>query len=553
MKKRVLILGVLFVLLFLFTTYAESRIKRGGIVTITSSKQGVLIKNFNPFSPKALYSTFGCFYETLIFANSYTGKIEPWLAQSYFWSDDLKTLTFKIRKNIQWNDGKPLTADDVIFTLSLGKKDKALDKAGIWKQGLVDVKKIDSHTVSFVFNNLNTVILPQIGNIYIVPRHIWKFVKDPSKWTGNDQPVGTGPFIFDKKSFTTQSFRLKTNPLYWQKGEDGKPLPYIDGIQFISATGNAQASMKIVSGQVDWGTYNIPNIERIFRRRDPKHNHYWLPGGSFVYLNLNNGKLPFSNVNLRKAVFQAINPKEITRIMNSGAIPASQSGVNKGYLSWVPKAAEKYALAYDPEAAVKRIEKEGYKKNSRGIYEKDGRELSFKIYVPTGWNDWITAIEAVNSQLLKVGIEGKVTQNAWPSPFFDNIRTGAYVISIDYASAGFSPYFQYNNILPSRHWAPIGENASKHSQVRYKNPDVDKKMAQYSKTADPEEQLRLMGEVLTAVMRDTPLVPLFNNPIWFEYSTRRFTGWPNEKNPYTAPKTSGMDKMPVLLNIRRVK
>jgi peptide/nickel transport system substrate-binding protein len=334
-------------------------------------------------------------------------------------------------------------------------------------------------------------------------------------------------------------------------GKDSKPLPYIDGIQIIGATGNAQGSMRVIAGEVDWGTYNIANIEKVFKQRDPENNHYWLPGGSIVYLNLNNGKEPFSNPDLRKAIFQAIDPVEVTRIMNSGALPASQAGVNKGYLGWVPKAAQKHALSYNPAEAMKRIEAQGYTKNSKGIYEKEGKTLSFDVYVPTGWNDWITAVDVVCNQLRKVGIEGRVTQNAWPSPFFDNIKTGAYDISIDYASAGFSPYYQYNNILPSRHWAPIGENSStKHSQVRYKNTDVDMKMAEYSKTADSEEQVELIGDVLTAVMRDTPLVPLFNNPTWFTYSTRRFVGWPNEDNPYVAPKTSGMDKLMIYLSIQ---
>jgi len=553
MKKLTCITFMLLALCLTLSAHVFSEVKRGGTVHVTTSKQGVLVKNFNPFSPKALYPTFGCFYETLVFANAYTGDVSPWLAESYSWSEDLKTLTFSLRKNITWNDGRPFTADDVIYTLNLAKSDKALDKAGIWKQGLVNVIKTNNHEVSFIFDTLNTTILPQVGSIYIVPKHIWSKIDDPSKWTGNETPVGTGPFSFDKGTFTAQSFRLKKNPSYWQMGEDGKPLPYIDGVQYIGATGNAQASMKIITGKVDWGTYNIANIEKVYKQRDPEHNHYWLPGGTFVYLNLNNGKAPFSNVNLRKAVFKAINPQEITTIMNSGAIPANQAGVNKGYVSWIPESAESYALTYNPAESMTLIEKEGYKKNKKGIYEKDGQPLFFDIYVPTGWNDWVTAVDVVCSQLLKVGIEGKVTQNAWPSPFFDNIKTGAYDISIDYAGAGFSPYYQYNNILPSRHWAPIGENASKHSQVRYKNSDVDRKMDQYSKTADTKEKVSLMGEVLTAVMRDTPLIPLFNNPTWFQYSTRRFTGWPNEENPYTAPKTDGMAKMPVFLNIRPVK
>jgi peptide/nickel transport system substrate-binding protein len=551
MKKMLFTFTVSVILTVLFSTQAFAGVKRGGVVRVTSSKQGVLVKNFNPFSPKALFSTFGCIYETLIFPNSYSGEITPWLAESYSWSDDLKTLTFTLRNNIRWNDGKRFSADDVVFTLNLGKKDKALDIAGIWKQDLLEVKKVDSKTVAFVFDNINTTILPQMNSIYIVPQHIWKSIEDPSKWTGNDKPVGTGPFMFEEGSFTSQSFKLKKNPKYWRMGEDKKPLPYIDGIQIVSATGNAQGSMMVISGEVDWGTYNIPNIEKVYKKRDPKNNHYWLPGGGIVYLNLNNGKEPFSNVNLRKAVFQAVDPVEVTRIMNTGAVPASQAGVNKGYLNWIPQEAGKYELAYDTSKAMKLIEGEGYKKNEKGIYEKDGKPLSFDIYIPTGWNDWITAGEVICNQLKKIGIEGKVTQNAWPSPFFDNIKTGNYDISFDYASEGFSPYHQYNNILPSRYWAPVGkESSGRHSHVRYKNETVDKKMEEFSRTADEKKKVELIGEVLLAVMRDTPFVPLFNNPTWFTYTTRRFVGWPNENNPYVAPKTNGMDKLMVYLKLQ---
>jgi peptide/nickel transport system substrate-binding protein len=69
-----------------------------------------------------------------------------------------------------------------------------------------------------------------------VPEHIWRGVKDPLHWTGNTLPVGTGPFLLEKGSFTQYSFRLKRNPEYWQIGNDGQPLPYIGGIQYISAS-----------------------------------------------------------------------------------------------------------------------------------------------------------------------------------------------------------------------------------------------------------------------------------------------------------------------------
>jgi peptide/nickel transport system substrate-binding protein len=529
---------------------AKGSVRRGGIVNVTSTKQGVLIKNFNPFSPNALQSTFGCFYETLVFANEYSGEVTPWLAERYSWSEDLKSLEFHLRKDVKWNDGEAFDADDVIFTLELAKGDKALDKAGIWNQGLVDVKKIDAYTIDFTFEEVNTTVLPQMASLYIMPEHIWASVDNPSEWTGNENPVGTGPFVFDEGSFTEQSYRLKRNPLYWQLGEDGKPLPYIDGVQYVGATGNAQAQMKIISGEVDWGAYFLANIDETYVKRDPDHNHYWLPEGNIVYLNLNNGKEPFSNRNVRRALAMAIDQKEITTIMNSGAVPAGQAGVKTGYLSWVPEDAESFRLSFDPDAAVRLLESEGYAKNAKGIMEKDGKALSFELYVPTGWTDWITAVETVSNQLKEIGIDARVNQAAWPSPFLDNITTGNYDISIDYVNSGFSPYYQYNNILPSRHWAPVGEDATGHSQVRYRNEKLDQAFSAYRRTADKNEQLGYIHTILSAVMEDTPLVPLFFNPTWYEYSTRNFTGWPKADDPYTVPKTAGMDKMPVFLNLQ---
>ena len=537
-----------------FTTInASTPVKRGGFVHVISAKQGVLIKNFNPFSPKLLHPTLGCFYEPLVFANTYKGEVFPWLAKSFAWSKDLKTITFQLHDFVKWNDGTPFTADDVLFTLSLGKNNRALDREGIWKKGLASVEKLGRHSVAFTFETVNTAILPSIGGIYIVPKHIWQSVENPSTWTGNENPVGTGPFMFDTGSFTEQSYRLKRNPGYWQRGRDGKPLPYIDGIQYIGATGNSQLAMKMISGEIDWGNVFIANIDRLFVGRDPIHHRYWLPEGNMVYLNLNNAKAPFDSVKVRRAFAMAINQKEITTIMASGALPADLSGVKRGYRHWIGEKAKRHALSYDPDGARKMLEQEGYRKNADGIYERDGVALSFDLYVPTGWTDWITAVDTIRSQLSKISVSARVTQVAWPSPFLTNIQKGRYDISIDYVSSGFSPYYQYGFILPGRHWAPVGKDASGHSQVRYRNPEVDKAFAAFARTADAAERQKQMDVVLTAVLRDTPLIPLFFNPTWFQYSTKRFVGWPDQDNPYVAPKTWGMAKIPVFLNLQPVR
>jgi len=71
--------------------------------------------------------------------------------------------------------------------------------------------------------------------------------------------------------------------------------------------------------------------------------------------------------------------------------------------------------------------------------------------------------------------------------------------------------------------------------------------------SDKERQKELINVIVGEFLKDSPMVPLFFNPVWFEYSTENFTGWPSEDNPYTAPSTAGMSKMPVFLNLEPVE
>ncbi|NMB02840.1 MAG: ABC transporter substrate-binding protein [Firmicutes bacterium] len=553
-KSRLIVLVVtLLVVALAVPVFSNETVRRGGIVKVTEGRQGVLVKNFNPFSPNALQTTLGHFYETLLVSNNYTGQILPWLAKGYEWGEDLTTLTLFLEENVYWNDGEKFDADDVLFTFNLAKSNAALDRSGIWQQGLLAVEKLDDYTVRLTFDSVNVPILTRVAEVYMVPEHIWAHIENPSEWTGNENPVGTGPFMFVDGSFSEFSYSLTRNPNYWQIGADGQPLPYIDGVQYIGATGNEQAAMKIINGEVDWGGYFIANIDQLYVAANPEHNHYWLPEGNIVYLSLNNDVEPFNNANVRRAVAMAIDQEEITMIMDSGAQPADSSGVKRGFLHWVSDEARALDPGFDPAGAIALLEAEGYRRNSAGIMEKDGVELSFDLYVPTGWSDWIIATDVISEQLAAIGINARVAQRAWPSPFMDNLINGDYQMSMGYATSGSSAFFQSDNILHSRHYAPVGQAAASHSQVRYRNPIVDEALDAFRRSTDSEEQAELMSKVIYEFMKDTPMVPLFFNPVWFQYSTRNFTGWPNADNPYVDPQAAGMGKMLIFLNLQPVK
>jgi len=547
MTKKIF-LAVLIVALVISGTLFAEEIKRGGYVRMTPMKQGVLVQNFNPFSPNSLEAVVGCFYETLIYYNPMTGETVPWLAESYEWADDLLSVTFDLRNGVQWNDGEPFTAEDVLFTARLGKENKALDTSGIWSQGLKRVESSSADSVTFHFEEVNTTILEYFSNVFIVPKHIWSKVDDPLTWTGNKNPVGTGAFIYKEGSFTELSYTLDSNPDYWKLGEDGKPLPYIDGIKFISTT-NEQVGFKLANDEYDWAGYFVANIDEVYVKSDPEHHKYWLPEGNLVFLNLNNLKAPFDDPEVRRAIAYALDPAEITRIMASGAVPANISGLQSQFLDLADPALDEFGVVYDPDYARMILEDAGWEMNNNDIFEKDGEEMSFKLYTPTGWTDWVTACEVISSQLKEAGIEAVVTQAAWPSPYKDNLYTGNYRMCMGISVTGTNPHYQYTRWMHSENWAPLGERTANYYGMRYKNPVIDEALEAYKKETDPEKQAEWMKIAVAEFLEDIPSVPLFFNPVWFEYNTIRFVGWPNADNPYALPRPGGMHKLPVLFNI----
>lgn len=544
MKKGLLLAAA--ILMAAAVGLGAETVKRGGILKMTPAKQGVLIANFNPFSPAALESTVGCIYETLIYFNYANGSANSWLAESWQWSTDLKSIVFTIRKDVKFNDGSPMTPDDVVFSAMLGKTNKALDTSGLWSEGLQSVTA-KGNTVTFAFDSVNVTTLEKFGSLIIVPAKIWSKVADPVTWTGNSNPVGTGPFMLDPASFTEQSYKLVRNPAYWQKGADGKSLPYIDGILYVSTT-NEQIGFQLLTGAYDWAAYSLPNADD-YVKADPANNHYWFPEGNLVFLYLNNLKAPFDNVNVRKAFAYAISQKDITRKMSPSPVPSDMSAVKKSFSDIAKQGMTKYNITQNVTKAKQLLQAEGYKLNANGIFEKDGKPLSFKCYVPTDWTDWVGAAETAAGQLKDIGVELIITQEAWPDPYQTSLELGKYEMAISFITTGSNPEYEFDRWMNSSKFAPLGEKAVVFSNMRYKNDLIDKNIAAYRSEPDPKKQAAYMSAVVEQFMKDTPCVPLFFNPTWFEYSTRNFVGWPSIDDPYAWPIVTGLQKTPILLKL----
>ena len=502
--------------------------KAGGSTTVTiSNEQGTTWTcGFNPFNSDVNPESVGPVYEELTFVNGLkSGQATDWLAQSYAWSNQNKTLTFTIRKGVKWQDGKPLTADDVLFTFNLIKKNPGLDLNAAWSV-LKDVKQ-NGNKITFDFKTQAVPYFYYIADqTPIVPQHIWSTIKNPVTYK-DSHPIGSGPFKMS--SCSPQVIKYTKNSSYWQKG-----MPAIETVYYPAFTSNDPANQQLASGKAQWGSQFIPNIKTYYSKKSAD-NHYWFPPTVNVSIFINQKDPILKDVAVRKAMAYAIDRQKVSEVGEYGYEPAAnQTGiVTPTFSSWLdPKLAHVYD--YNPQKAIQTLQAAGYTKKGGVFYTPDGKPLSFRILNIGGYSDWVASVQVIQNELKQVGI--KITPENLSSTTYDaDNYAGKFQLSYNgNESGGPAPYYELRQELYSKNSAPIGKNASTNWE-RYENPAVDTLIDSYAATADPAKQHAIVKQLEQVMVRDVPIIPVTEGVDWYQYNTKSLTGWVTPGNPYAQP------------------
>ncbi|WP_437937271.1 ABC transporter substrate-binding protein [Sorangium sp. So ce341] len=502
--------------------------KGAAMVTISREQQASWVRNFNPLLAEGnvRFPTVAGIYEPMLIYNTMKSEYTPWLATSYAWSDGNKRLTFTIRPKVAWSDGQPFSAKDVAFTFELLKKHPALDLSGVWK--FIDaVAAKDGATVEFTLKRPYVPGLSYIGHQPIVPEHTWKDVADPVTYA-NENPVATGPFT-EVKVFQNQVYELGKNPNYWQAGK-----PAVDGIRFPAYPGNDQISLALTNGEIDWAGAFVPDIDKVFVAKDPANHHYWFPlVGGTATLYPNTTKKPFDDVRVRKAISMGIDRAQIVKIAaNNYTQPADATGLDDSYDRFRNEKAVAAGdwVKLDVERANQLLDEAGYAKGADGIRAKDGKPMRFEINVVTGWSDWVRAVQIIAQNLKQLGIDATLKTYDF-SAFFEALQKGTFDMSMGWTTVEPTPYNFYRDLMSAELLKPVGE-VSARNWHRFGAKEADPLFREFESAIDPAEQKRILDELQTIFVQAAPVIPLFKNPSWGEYNTKRFTGFPTKENPY---------------------
>jgi peptide/nickel transport system substrate-binding protein len=365
-----------------------------------------------------------------------------------------------------------------------------------------------------------------VSQVFILPRHIFSRITNPGSYL-NPNPVGTGPFAV-VTDFTTQSYVLARNPYYWQ------PLAY-DGIRVLALTNDA--NLALVNGTLDWTGDFVPDIQKIYVARDPAHFHYLYADTTPVGLYFNDGRYPFSLPGFRKAISHAINRRQISLIAEYGyEQPSDALGLALPYPSWADPslAAQATDMAtFDIPRARSLLAQAGFTLRGGQLHDPRGAGVSIALSVIGGWTDWVLAMQIIQHDLQKLGIDASVKLMSTAN-WFDQAAKGELSAHLNWVNYDSTPYEMYEGFMSKESYTLTGADASRHGTnwARYYDLEATRLLAQFRRTTDSVARHAVIDRVQAIFLRDLPWIPLMYGADWYTYSTRHFTGFPTKGNLY---------------------
>ena len=503
-------------------------------ILVTNATDGSLSKNFNPHSPSVVHMIQGLIYETLFYFNPLEAIDQepvPLLGESFSWNEDGTVLTVTLRSGVVWTDDTPFTAKDVAFTFNKIHETEALNAGGT----APSAEEIDESTVEIHYAEPSFTEGPNaLSRTWIVPEHLFADVDDLATYA-NEEPVGTGPFALE--DFTPESYLMLTNEKYWDEGK-----PAIGGIRAITTSGNQSATDMWLTGEIDYMSAAIPNLEEhVENNPDLAYTNTGI--SQMALMAACNPELgcegPQTDVAVRKALYYGMDREQLSKLafFDLGADISPSFALPERDADFIDPSLENAPWNAQPDEATTILEDAGYSLGDDGIYAKDDVRLSMTISCPTGWSDYVTALDTLAAQYKEIGIElipQQVSVNEWN----DAKAKGTYQLVIDAVGQGPAPdpYYPYRNQFSTDNTVPVGENGNPYNNVtRFSDPEVDAALEVAAATDDTEvkkEQYFIIQQRLFEVM---PAIPVLIGSSLTEYNTSKVTGWPTEDDLYAYP------------------
>lgn len=437
-----------------------------------------------PSNPRANLLLF----ESLV---SYTADLQPrgQLAERWETSTDGLTYTFYLRRNVKWHDGRPFTADDVVFTAEAALDEGNRSRMRPYYYFLakpVRVEKIDASTVRFTLPSPSADFLYNLSQWnLIMPRHLLEG-QNLRATPFNFRPVGTGPFRFLRIE-EGQFIRLAANPFYHL----GRPK--IDVWVDRAFDDQITALAALSRGEVDLVALDTLAALDIARRLPDVKIYEYSPGWIFS-LNLNHKASFFGDLRVRQALAYAFDRESLARTIAGEPVAWSLIGPPS---SWVHNLdVPKYPR--DVDRAKQLLREAGLKPGPGGFLQRDGATFRFTILFEAGATDANPEpyALALRQAFRAIGADVRLELLAKGTLRRRTFADGDYDAFLSWNGYNFNPD-------PRFFWH------SKSAINNYGNPELDQLIEQAASASRPEERKRFLDAIAVKIARDAAFIPLY--------------------------------------------
>jgi len=464
--------------------------KRGGTL-----KYGIQITGFEDPAQWSWYEEDVCRHVIQYLTQTDKNNItHPRLCQRWEASEDLKTWTLHLRKDVTWTTGEPFNADDVVFTMKRWF-DPEVGSSTLGLMGYLqpqNIEKVDDYTVVLHLDS------PQIA----VPEHLFHYpnaMLDHRTFEGNwlKNPVGTGYMTLEE--YTEERAVLKRRQEgYWEMGVDGKPLPYLDGIVFINLGDEVTAYVSALKGgQIDLYQAAVTGFQAL--KDDPSVAIAGIATSQTRVLRMRVDLEPWTDVRVRNAVKLCQNKDKILKLAYFGeGITGPDCHVSPVHPEFYPMDPK----PYDPEKAKALLAEAGYPNG-----------LDVTLTVGEQWPDIVSYAQILKEDAEPAGI--RITINVMPGATYWDVWTEA-----DFAVTYWTHRPLAVMLLPLAYVCDAEGKPVPWNESRWCDEEFQELLTKAGGILDVEERRKVMKDIQTIqVERGSIGIPYWMN-VWVAYNPK---------------------------------
>ena len=417
------------------------------------------------------------------------------LARSWDWSRDSLSLAVHLHPNARWHDGKPVSADDVAYTFSIYTNKRLGSSTAPQLSNIDSVTVADSLTAVFWFSKRYPLqFYDATSQMQILPRHVFGSIRPDSlrEAVATIDPVGSGRYRYVRRR-TGESIELAADTSNYRGS------PKIDRLIWRIFESPDRAAQALLAGEVD--VYDGMRPENVNATANHESVRTILsPGSDYVFMIFNLQRSLFSSREMRRALTMIIDRAAMTRnVFDSLAQPAIGPTISS-FPTTDPNLRQ---IPYDTVAARSILDSLGWRvDNKTNVRTKNGRELRFRILVPTSSANRMKMALLAQEQFRKSGVAVDLDQMDYGA-FTDRLYRADFETAMHNWHLGTSPA-SVRTLWTSEAAGPNGNNLGAYKSRAF-DADIDSAVT----TLDPARSRMFYNRAYQTAIDDAPAIWLY--------------------------------------------